>query len=159
MNSGPCVAATDINLNLGKMSFITKKDLRIAIREYQLDEITEADDTLVEIAISHAIGEMKPYLHRYDTGRLFATTANQRPDILVRFAVDIAIFELCSIALPDQDLENRRALYKRAIGWLKEVRDNDIPTELPFRITGTELEPAPDKQITFGSNPKRNNYY
>lgn len=98
------------------MSFITKKDLRIAIREYQLDEITEADDTLVEIAISHAIGEMKPYLHRYDTGRLFATTANQRPDILVRFAVDIAIFELCSIALPDQDLENRRALYKRAIG-------------------------------------------
>ena len=89
---------------------------------------------------------MKPYLHRYDTGRLFATTANQRPDILVRFAVDIAIFELCSIALPDQDLENRRALYKRAIGWLKEVRDNDIPTELPFRITGTELEPAPDKQ-------------
>ena len=126
------------------MSFITKKDLRIAIREYQLNEITEADDTLVEIAISHAIGEMKPYLHRYDTGRLFATTANQRPDILVRFAVD---------------LENRRALYKRAIGWLKEVRDNDIPTELPFRITGTELEPAPDKQITFGSNPKRNNYY
>lgn len=141
------------------MSFITKADLRIAIREYQIDQITDGDDTLIDIAISHAIGEMKPYLYRYDTVRLFATTGDERPAILVRFAVDIAIFELCSIALPDQDLENRRALYNRAIGWLKEVRNKDIPTELPFRITGTQQEPDPNEQATYGSNPKRNNYY
>lgn len=141
------------------MSFITKADLRTAIREYQIDQITDGDDTLIDIAISHAIGEMKPYLYRYDTGKLFATTAEERPPILIRFAVDIALFELCSISLPDQDLENRRALYNRAIGWLKEVRNSDIPTELPFRITGTEEAPDPEQQILFGSNPKRNNYY
>lgn len=141
------------------MSFITKADMRIAIREYQIDQISEGDYGLVNIAISHAIGEMKPYLYRYDTTKLFATTGEERPAILVRFAVDIAIFELCSIALPDQDLENRRALYNRAVGWLKEVRDKDIPTELPFRLTGTTDNPDPQEQILFGSNPKRNNYY
>lgn len=134
--------------------FITRDDLKIAIREYEVDEITGGDDTLVEAAISAAIGEMKPYLFRYDTGKIFNATGKDREPLLVRFAVDITIFGIVSIARPDQDLENRRALYRRAIDWLKQVRDEDLPTGLP------RPEHVPeDSTVLSGGRVKRDNYY
>ena len=141
------------------MSFINKEDFKIAIRLYEVEQITDGDDTLCDIAISHAIGEMRPYLYKYDCERLFAAQGEGRPPLLVRYAVDIAIFELCSIARPDQDLENRRELYKRAIGWLTEVRDKDIPTDIPFHKEGSENPDEGETQQYFGSHPKRNNYF
>ncbi len=139
------------------MAFITQQDLTQAIREYEIGQITDGDPTLVDIAISTAISEMRPYLFRYDTERLFAAEGTSREPLLVRFAVDIAVFELCSIARPDQDLENRRALYNRAIGWLKEVRDENMPTGFPLRPSGPE---APlENEIAAGGTPARSNYY
>ena len=139
------------------MSFINRDDLKIAIREHEVDQITSGDDLLVEIAIETALGEMLPYLHRYDTDTIFAQEYAKRNPLLVRFAVDIAVFELCSIALPDQDLENRTARYNRAIGWLKEVRDEKIPVALPLKpVTETGGNEA---QVLYGSTPKRNNNY
>lgn len=135
--------------------FITKEDFKRAIRLYEIDEITDGDDALVEASISTAIGEIKPYLFRYDTEKIFGSAGPEREPLLVRFAVDIAVFELVSIARPDQDLENRRALYKRAIDWLKQVRDDDIPTGLPKK----ETESPPDATILSGSQKKRNNYF
>ena len=133
--------------------FIQRTDLKQAIREWELDEILAGDEPLVDIAISTAIGEMKPYLHRYDVEKIFSAKGEDREPLLVRFAVDIAIFELVSIARPDQDLENRRALYNRAIDWLKQVRDEKLPCGLPL------LEVAPgEADILYHSNPKRNNY-
>ena len=133
--------------------FIQRTDLKQAIREWELDEILAGDESLVDIAISTAVGEMKPYLHRYDVEKIFGAKGEDREPLLVRFAVDIAIFELVSIARPDQDLENRRALYNRAIGWLKQVRDDKLPCGLPL------LEVASgEADILYHSNPKRNNY-
>ncbi|MEG2555524.1 MAG: phage protein Gp36 family protein [Odoribacter sp.] len=139
--------------------FITKKDFKMAIREYELDEITAKDDTLVEIAISTAIGEMKPYLFRYDVDKIFSAEGDKRESLLVRFAVDIAVFELVSIARPDQDLENRRALYKRAIDWLKQVRDDSLPTGLPEVRGDTDESGNPIGDVMSGSQPQRNNYF
>lgn len=139
------------------MAFITRKDLTQAIREYEIDQITDSDPALVDIAINTAIGEMRPYLFRYDTERIFSAENEQREPLLVRFAVDIAVFELCSIARPDQDLENRRALYNRAIGWLKEVRDENMPTGLPLRPNDPEAPVA--SEIAAGGTPARSNYY
>lgn len=136
--------------------FITKDDLKIAIRLYEVDEITGGDDTLVYAAISAAIGEIKPFLFRYDTERIFNAAGDERHPLLVRFAVDIAVFEIVSIARPDQDLENRRALYKRALDWLKQVRDENLAVDLPEKETPL---PAADVTVAYGSQPKRNNYF
>ncbi len=138
--------------------FITKEDFNITIRPYEVDQITDGDDTIVDMAISAAIGEMKPYLFRYDTDRIFSASGSERHSLLVRFAVDIAVFELVSIARPDQDLENRRALYKRAIDWLKQVKDEEMPVDLPLK----EEEPDGEKLaggILAGSHPQRPNYF
>jgi len=134
--------------------FIEEKDLYIAIREYEVRDIVQGDAALIDIAISTAVGEMKPYLHRYDCEKIFSATGEARESLLVRFAVDIAVFELVSIARPDQDLENRRALYNRAIGWLKQVRDEKIPCGLPLLPIAPE-----DAKVLSNSNPKRTNYF
>ena len=134
--------------------FIEKKDLFSAIREYELDGIVQDDPALIDIAISTAIGEIKPYLYRYDCEAIFAATGDDREPLLVRFAVDIAIFEIVSIVRPDQDLENRRALYNRAIAWLKQVRDEKMPCGLPLLPVGPEQQ-----KVLSHSNKKRINYY
>lgn len=134
--------------------FIEEKDLYTAIREYEVKEIVDGDPTLINIAISRAIGEMKPYLYRYDCDTIFSATGTNRDPVLVGFAVHIAVFELVSIARPDQDLQNRRALYNRAIGWLKQVRDEQMPCNLPLLPVAPE-----DAKILFHSNLKRKNYY
>lgn len=136
--------------------FITKEDLKITIRQYEVDEITGGDDALVEAAISAAIGEIKPFLFRYDTERIFGAAGADRHPLLVRFAADIAVFELVSIARPDQDLENRRALYRRALDWLKQVKDEDLPVDFPKKEITL---PAADVTVAYGSQPKRNNYF
>ncbi len=138
--------------------FITKEDFNITIRPYEIDQITGGDDSIIDMAISAAIGEMKPYLFRYDTDKIFAASGSERHSLLVRFAVDIAVFELVSIARPDQDLENRRALYKRAIDWLKQVKNEEMPVDLPLK------EEAPDDDklaggILAGSHLPRQNYF
>lgn len=138
--------------------FITKEDFNITIRPYEIEQITDGDDTIVHMAISAAVGEMKPYLHRYDTDKIFSATGDQRHPLLLRFAVDIAVFQLVSIARPDQDLENRRALYKRAIDWLKQVKNEEMPVDLPLK----EENPDDDKLsggILSGSHPPRQNYF
>ena len=138
--------------------FITKEDLNITIRPYEIEQITDGDDTIVDMAISAAIGEMKPYLFRYDTDKIFTTSGNERHPLLVRFAVDIAVFELVSIARPDQDLENRRALYNRAIDWLKQVKNEEMPVDLPLK----EEKPDDEKLaggILSGSRTPRPNYF
>lgn len=138
--------------------FITKEDFSITIRPYEIDQITDGDDTIVDMAISAAVGEMKPYLFRYDTDKIFAAAGDGRHPLLVRFAVDIAVFELVSIARPDQDLENRRALYKRAIDWLKQVKNEEMPVDLPLKEEGTDDE-KPDGGILAGSRQPRQNYF
>lgn len=134
--------------------FIQRDDLSVAIRQYDIDSIIGGDDTLVDIAIISAISEMRPYLYRYDCDTIFGATGKSRHPLMVRFAVDIAVFELCSICLPNQDLENRRALYNRAINWLKDIKNNETPTDLPLL---PEAEAPVMGTITFGGTPARDN--
>lgn len=138
------------------MSFITDYDFRSAIRSYQINEIVEGDHTLIDIAINNAIAEMKPYLFRYDVDLIFSQQGDKRDSLLVRFAVDIAIYELICIARPDQDADSREFRYKRAIDWLKQVRDERIPCALPLL---KDEQQSGALLVEQSSNPKRNNYY
>ena len=134
--------------------FIEKEDFKISIRLYELDQITENDDTLIESAINTSICEVKPYLGKYDIDTIFSQVGAARNSLLVRFCIDIAVFELVSIARPDQDLENRRALYKRAIDWLKLVKSGEVEVDLPKK------EEQDTSGVHYGSaSPKRNNYH
>lgn len=122
--------------------FLTIEDLNTAIREEIMGEITREDDTIIEQCISAALGEMKGYLsNRFNVDTIFAQTGTNRDPLLLSFAKDIAVFNLSTLETPGIDLEDRRARYKRAIDWLKQVRDGEITTSLPVLSLTSETSP------------------
>lgn len=136
------------------MAFIAKADLYPSILQDELEEITQADDTLIEQAISSAVSEMRTYLYdAYDVDAIFAATGTDRHQLLVNFAADITIYILMASVQAGINMEDRRARYKRACDWLKMVKDDETYSDLPRR------EQTVQTRVVYGSNLKRNNYY
>lgn len=74
------------------MAFIEKSDFDAAIRDNILDDITEADDTLIDKAIAESISYMKGYLNnRYDVVEIFNKTGNLRDETILNHGINIAL--------------------------------------------------------------------
>jgi len=137
------------------MAFITITDLKKGLQEELINEITRNDSAVIDHVISAAIAEAKTYLREnYDTDTIFAATGTSRDALLVTFTSDIAIYNLIELVQPGIDTEDRRARYKRAIDWLKQVRSQDIKPDLPLASS----PPAADN-ITYGSAERKEMRY
>lgn len=139
------------------MAFITKDDLKRTIRPELVDQIIREDETIVTGCISSAIQEMKSYLNtRFDTNTIFSLTGEDRDELLVSLACDITVYLLVGVIPAGIDLEDRRARYKRAITWLKDVRDGQTVADLPG-LFDADQNPTTNP-VEYGSNVKRDNY-
>lgn len=148
------MAAVPKAQNDTNMAFIEKTDLKLSILTDELTEITRGDDDVITMAIDSAIGEMRTYLYdSYDVETIFGASGEARNKMLVQLAVDITVFIIVGVCQAGQDLEDRKARYKRAITWLKEAQDTKTYSDLPRR------EVTEQTHFLFGSNSKRNNYY
>lgn len=131
--------------------FLSKSDLYQSLHEEIIDEITRQDNTLIEQCISTAVAEMKPYLSPvFDTGSIFAKTGTDRDPLLVTFAADIAVYNLVSTCPVGIDMDDKRARYKRAIDWLKQVQSQEIIPDLPRAST-----PPAQSVIKWGSATRK----
>ncbi len=139
------------------MTFISKTDLTKNIRLEELDQITREDDTIIAFGIDAAIAELRGYLAKaYNVSSIFSQTGTARHALLVNFAIDISIYIIISTALPGQDIEDRRARYKRAIDWCKGVQKGEIATDLPeLEVTAANTT----SRGAFGEHVKRNNNF
>lgn len=137
--------------------FIEQTDILKSIKPEELLEITRGDSAVINFGIDTAISEIKSYLRtKFDTDIIFSSQGTERNALLVDFAVDMAIYIIVASALPEQDLEDRRARYKRAIAWLKDARDGNLSPDLPLRQINNNNETIAG---TFGMPKKRNNYF
>lgn len=136
------------------MAFIAKIDFKIGILEDELNQIVRNDDTLIDQAIAAAIDEMKAYLYdSFDVDAIFGATGTARNQLLVKYAVDIAVWSLVATVQAGQDIDERKARYDRAIAWLRMVKKTKIYSDLPRRTETVQ------DHIVIGSSSKRNNYY
>lgn len=134
-------------------SFINKTDYARFIRPEVLERLTDGNDDLLDLAETDAISLMAGYLNtRYDTKAIFSATGNDRHPIIVKYAIDIALYHLYGRAMPEHVPELRKDNMDEAERWLKRVCDGLVdPPDLP-------RPPAPEKDfILFGSNPPRQN--
>ena len=100
---------------------------------------------------------MKSYLcGRYDVDRVFSARGDERHDLVLMFAKDIAIYHLCSIreGLMTQTRIDR---YQRAIDWLKGVQKGELVVEGLPRLPEEDL--AARSEYLMKSNPKRTNSF
>lgn len=142
---------------MNNTNFITKEDYPSSIRTEFIERVTREDENILEIVENQAIAEMKGYLsNRYDCGKAFSATDDERHNLLLMFAKDIAIYHLCSIreGLMTQTRIDR---YERAVEWLKGVKSGDITIEGLDRIP--EDDNAGSSEFQMRSDRKRINHF
>ncbi len=134
--------------------FLTKSDLYLKILQDELAEITRGDDTLINQAMNAAEYEMRGWLFdTFDVNVIFTKTGTERHPMLVDLGADIAIYLLVSRAQAGQDVADREKRYDRAVAWLKQSAKTELYNDLPRRETTAQTH------ISYGSQPKRSNYF
>ena len=139
-------------------NFINITDYDASIHREILDALTREDNSLVEICEDRAIAEMRCYLSgRYDCDAIFSAEGDQRHQLVLMMALDIAIYHIFSIHNPQKLSALRKDRYERAIEWLKAVNDGEIS------IDGAPLAPeevqVAHQSFRIVSNYKRHNHF
>lgn len=137
-------------------NFITTEDYNASIHQEILDAVIRSDATIVEVVEDRAIAEMRGYMsRRYDCDKIFSTEGEQRHQLVLMMAIDIAIYHLFCIHNPRMMSEIRVERYERAIKWLEGVRDGNITVDGLPEVASEVKDTASQFQIR--SNRKRNN--
>jgi len=149
--------------------FAEKSDLKNNIYNYQTDQITEGDDSIVLQSINSAISEVKSYLTwndkkeyldgrpHYDVEKIFSQTGEDRHPLLLNHVITVAKYYIINLSNVDILMDNAEKRYDRAIDWLKLLSKGAVNLdELPV-IPDTD-EPGEDENggFSYGSRPKFN---
>ncbi len=151
------------------MPFLTAEELKTAIYAYQIDQITEGDDDIVEDAIATAQDEVFSYLRpgpkglgpAYDTTAIFATVGTGRSPMLLAITKSIAVWHLAQLCNAELIYEQTKERYDRAIDWLEKVNRGDVLPNLPRLVDATLPGGIPTSEDDYliarmGSRPKFN---
>lgn len=138
-------------------NFITREDYPSSIRSEFIDRVVGDDEQILEIVENQAISEMKGYMAaRYDVDAAFSKTGDDRHQLLLMFAKDIAVYHLCSIreGLMTQTRVDR---YERAVKWLEGVQKGEVTVEGLEKVDEETAKASSEFQMR--SNPKRVNTF
>ena len=138
-------------------NFIYPEDYDASIHREILGSLTRDDAAVIKICEDRAISEMRGYLSaRYDVDAIFSAQGDDRNQLVLMMAIDIAVYHLFSIHNPQKMSQIRKDRYDRAMEWLKQVAT--------FKITISDAPKLPEEEQIqnspwlMSSNPKRTNH-
>jgi len=138
-------------------AFITTTDYNASIHAEILDALIRSDEAIVEVCEDRATAEMKGYMSkRYDCDIIFAQTGDNRNQLILMMALDIAIYHLFCIHNPQKLSQVRKDRYDRAVSWLKAVNTGAINIDGAPMLEEEQL--ADNSRFIMASNPKRQNH-
>lgn len=143
------------------MPIITAADLTTHLYPEVISEITRADGTIADRAISAAITEAKMYLGRFDLTALFGTDSTEpavNDEYLKAIVKDLACWHLIRLSNSGVDYAVFRTACQDAIGALKSIQAGQVQPGWPYVPAAAADLPDGDA-ISWCSNPKRQNYY
>lgn len=150
------------------MPFLEIEELKTVIYEYQLDQITEQDDTIAQMAIETAIEEVKSYLtinnqHQFRDGRLiydvdaiFAATGNARNPLILSMTKTCAEWWVTQLCNADIVYEQVKERYDRALAWLKKLSTGEVNLSSLPPSTAFDDENTNAPGLYYGSRTKFN---
>lgn len=138
--------------------FIDINDYDASIHRDILDSLVRQDESLVEICEDRAISEMRCYLSgRYDCDAIFSAVGDDRHQLVLMMALDIAIYHIFSIHNPVKLSQLRKDRYERAVEWLKAVAKGGISIDAaPLADHDVQLA---HQSFRIVSNRKRHNHF
>jgi phage gp36-like protein len=141
--------------------FITLNDYDASIHREILDSLLRVDAenpdyAIIEICEDRAIEEMRCYLDKfYDCDAIFGATGEERNQLVLMMALDIAIYHIFCQHNPYKMSQIRKDRYDRAVEWLKAVSagkitiadaprlpEEDQALNSPWQISANELRPS-----------------
>lgn len=154
--------------------FLTADELRSVAYSYQLEEITEDDNTILTMAINSAVEQVKSYLSppdmkrftdgrpRYDVAAIFSAAGDLRNPLLLELTKSLAIYYILRLANVDIINQKVQDGYDRAIDYLEKVAAVGKYVDSPPLRLDLPLLPSPDPEsdasmpFRFGSREKFN---
>lgn len=108
-------------------NFIELTDYDASIHREILDALLREDATesaVIEVCENRALAVIRSLIGtRYDCDKIFAETGDNRNQLVLRVALDIAIYEIFCQHNPYKMSDIRKERYDDAMEWLREVRD------------------------------------
>ncbi|MCZ2393043.1 MAG: DUF1320 domain-containing protein [Chitinophagales bacterium] len=154
------------------MTFLQPEELKSAIYQYRVDDITESDEDIVLIAIEAAIQEVQSYFTPnfkpewsdgrliYDVEAIFSASGNERNPLILQHTKTIAVWNLIELSNVDMIFEQVRIRYERAVEWLKDFASGKVTlNNLPLKeveILDDDGQPMQREPFKFGSRKKFN---
>lgn len=148
--------------------FLVKEDLKNNIYSYQVEQITEGDESILLQALDTAEQEVKSYFYtndkkeyldgrpRYDAEAIFAKRGEERNALVVNLCLSVAKWYIVDLCNADIIYDHAKERYDRAIEYLKRLAKGEVNiSSLPIVPRTEETE----KQITpfvYGSRTKFN---
>ncbi|MEO7212648.1 hypothetical protein [Mucilaginibacter sp.] len=146
------------------MAFLIKEEFKTVIRDYQLDAITDGDDSIVDTAIEIAIEEVSSYFNasdkkvwedgrpHYDVPAIFAAIGAQRNALMLANTKIVAIWYLLDLCNTGLEYDEAKDRYDRATAYLKALAKGDVNSATLPRLAG----PPPEDELPyrFGSRNK-----
>ena len=138
------------------MAFVTIDDLKPYIRDARLQQLIDADETIVEEAIEDAVAVCRDALYsRYDTATIFGDDAGATYKQARRWVIYLTLYylheRLSDKQVPDRVIKN----YDDTLATLEAIEDGKKSTTLPLREDLGEAEGGnPPHKFRWGSNPE-----
>jgi phage gp36-like protein len=145
--------------------FLTTGDMPTVIYGYQLDQITEGNDDIIDAALAAAEEEIRSYLTgnnrtewldgrlRYDVEAIMAAEGEYRNKLIVKHGVTIAKWWIVELCNADVIYEQTKERYDRTIDWLKMLSKGTVTLSSLPQIDGDAEEREP---FGYGSRTKFN---
>ncbi|WP_271783881.1 phage protein Gp36 family protein [Aquimarina algiphila] len=149
--------------------FLNKEDLGVAIYGYQLEQITEGNDSIVTMAMAAAQEEARSYLTAnnskdyldgrfvYDTQAIFSATGSDRNPLILQHCITLAKWHIVQLSNVDILYEQIKERYDRATDWLTKLAEGEI--NLSTLPTVNLSEDTTKQPFAFGSRAKFNHDY
>lgn len=149
--------------------FLTQVDLPSVIYGYQMDQITEGNDDIIDMAMAAAEEEIRSYLDpnnqkewldgrlRYDVEAILSASGTDRNPLILKHCVTIAKWWIVELCNADIIYEQTKERYDRATNWLKQLAKGEVNlSTLPTIDPATETEEDSIQPFSYGSRPKFN---
>ena len=151
-----------------KIMFLNYDDLGSTMYGFQIHQITEGDNTIVETALAAAEEEIRSYLTgnnrkewldgriQYDVDAIFNKTGLERNQLIVKHGITIAKYWLIDLSNADMIYEQAKERYDRSTEWLTKLANGDVTLSTLPILADTNDEGETKQAFSFGSRKKFN---
>lgn len=155
--------------------FLSVDEMKDVLYSYQMSEIAENDDTIIESGILAGVSEVKAYFTasnqkqwndgrpRYDVKAIFGASGANRDPFVLRMCKTVAAWNICELSNVDIIYDHVKERYENVIRTLEKIagigdydKSPTLTPDLPTITPESDGTTTNSKPFRYGSRAKFN---